>query len=367
MTMTEKELKEIFRPENVHMGKMKVDVEKCSGCGLCVENCLFRTWEMGSDKKPRFKEGVPCFSCYNCMVACPKDAISIEESYHVDSGFWKTQPHALPAVKPLEPRNAENKPDEWTAVEKEIFNRRSVRNFKDKPVPEPLIRRVIEAGRFAPTGGNSQPFQFVVVTNKALIKELNETSFNIINGMYNAYVSDEGVKAIAKGYETAPNPGAWDPRIILGGVGVSVVKRVNPVLLGAPAVILIAADSRSIGGPQIQVGICGQNMILAANSLGIKATWVGFVAYCGGVPSLMVKLGIQPPFSIVSSVVLGYPKFKQEGIVAREYRPINWVREGWSGLEIEEKPPIPEVEIKRGRTFFLRGKYSSLGMREKQH
>jgi len=350
MAMTEQEFKEIFRPEHVHMGKMKVDVVKCSGCGLCVDNCLFRTWEMGDDKKPHFREDVPCFSCYNCMVVCPKDAISIEESYHVDSGFWKTYPNPLPAVRPLEPYTADGKPDQWTEVEKAILTRRSVRNFLSKPVPETLIRRVIEAGRFAPTSGNCQPFQFIVVTKKALIDELNETSYRIINGMYNAYVSEQGVRAIAKGYESAPNPGGWDPRIIQGGVGVSVVKKVNPVLLGAPAVILIAADSRSIGGPQIQVGISGQNMVLAANSLGIKATWVGFVAYCGGVPSLMVKLGIHPPFTLVSSIVLGYPRFKQEGLVAREFRPITWHREGSDNPEIEAFPVVPEYTGKRERT-----------------
>lgn len=350
MAMTEQQFKEIFRPEDVHMGKMKVDEEKCSGCGLCVENCLFRTWEMGSNKKPRFKEDVPCFSCYNCMVACPKDAISIVEPYHVSSGFWKTLPYALPAVKPLEPRTADNKPDQWTEIERAIFTRRSVRNFLDKPVSEPLIRRVIEAGRFAPTSGNCQPFQFVVVTNKTLIKELNDTSFYIINSMYKAYMSDEGIKAIAKGYEAAPNPGAWDPRIILGGVGVSVVKRVNDVLLGAPAVILIAGDSRSIGGPQIQAGICGQNMVLVANSLGIKATWVGFVAYAGAVPSLTAKLGLLPGFSIISSIVLGYPKFRQEGIVAREYRPVTWHREGKDNPDIESVPPLPEVKAVRLRS-----------------
>lgn len=351
MAMTwEKELKEIFRPENVHMGKMIVDLEKCSGCGLCVENCLFRTWQMGPDKKPYYRENWACFSCYNCMVVCPKDAISIEEPYHVDSGFWKTIPHTLPAVRPLEPRNAEGKPDQWTEVEKTIFNRRSVRNFSDKPVPEPLIRRVIEAGRFAPTSGNCQPFQFVVVTNKALIKEMNEVSFNVISGIYRMYIDEKSVKSIAAGYEAAPNPGAWDPRIILGGVGKSVVAKVNPVLLGAPAVILIAADSRSIGGPQIQVGICGQNMVLAANSIGLKATWVGFVAYSNASPPLLAKLGISAPFSIVSSIVLGYPRFKQEGIVAREFRPITWHREGKDSPDIEEVPTLPQVKAGPARS-----------------
>jgi nitroreductase len=156
-------------------------------------------------------------------------------------------------------------------------------------------------------------------------------------------MNDETVKTLAAGYEANPNPASYDPRIIQGGIGTGLVNRVRPVLLGAPVVILIAADSRAIGGPQMQVGICGTNMVLVANSFGIGATWVGFVAVCNGVPSIKEKLGLQYPFSIVSSIVLGYPKFKQEGIVPREFRPITWWREGTDHPDTEEIPAIPEI------------------------
>lgn len=340
----EEDLKPIFRPDDVNMGRMKVDPEKCNGCGLCIENCIFRAWEMGDDNVPRFKDNWACFSCYNCMVACPVDAISIVEPYHVDAGFWKTYPHPLSAVYPLQPQDASGNLDEWNEVEKVIYARRSVRNFSDKPVPEPLVRRVLEAGRAAPSSGNCQPWKFVVVTNKALIDEMNEAARGILTGLHRMYANDETVQTLAAGYEASPNPATYDPRIIRGGIGTALVNRVNSVLLGAPVVILIAADTRSIGGPQIQVGICGTNMILAANSLGIKATWVGFVSVCNMVPSIMQKLGLQAPFSITSSVVLGYPRFKQEGVVPREFRPITWWREGANEPEIEEIPAIPEVD-----------------------
>ena len=47
------------------------------------------------------------------------------------------------------------------------------------------------------------------------------------------------------------------------------------------------------------------------------------------------KLGLEPPWTIISSIVLGYPKFKQDGMVPREYRPVTWFRNGWEDPEIE--------------------------------
>lgn len=341
--MSWEEHKKVFRPEDVHMGTMTVDPDKCSGCGRCVENCLFRTWQMGEEKVPYFKKGGACFSCYNCMVVCKEKAISIGEPYHVGSEFWATLPNKLPSVRPLKSYDEEGNPGKWTEVEDIIFNRRTVRNFSNKQVPESLIRRVVEAGRHAPSGGNSQPWKFIVITDPELIDELNEASYKVIKGLFDIYTDEERVKLLAKAYAADRNPSLYDPRIILGGIGVNVVQRITPVLLGAPAVILLAADSRAIGGPHLQIGICGQNMVLAATSLGLGASWVGFVGFVNGVTHIMEKLGLKPPFSILSSIVLGYPRFKQYGIVSREYRPITWFREGQDGPEIEETPPIPEV------------------------
>ncbi len=335
-------MKEVFRPENVHMGTMLVDPEKCNGCGLCILNCLFRTWEMDDDKVPVYKKDGACFSCYNCMVACPKDAISVNQPYHVDSGFWATSPPNMPPVRPLEPRDADGNPDTWTEVERIVFTRRSVRNFSDKPVSEHLIRRIIEAGRHAPSGGNSQPWKFVTVTNKAIIARLNEAAEKTMLSLHSAYSSDQVVEVLAAGFDPTA-AGSYDPRMILGGLGVGLVNKINPILLGAPVVILLTADRRAIGGTQMQIGICGTNMNLVANSLGLKGTWVGFVAGAATDAELMNILGIKDPFSIITSMVFGYPKFKQEGVVPREYRPITWLREGVEAPEIETVPPLPEV------------------------
>ncbi len=329
------ELEPMFRPTNVHMGMMKVEPDKCTQCYLCMENCPFRAWEKDEKGYPRMKEVYECFSCYNCLAACPEDAISIVDPYHVDDGFFKTDPKPLPARMPSEPKDAKGKGDNWTAIEQLIYERRSVRNLKKDPVPEPLIRRVLEAGRFAPSAGNCQPWKFIVITDQKLINELNEGMYNILASLHSAYHNDAMVKALVQVYAQDPDPGLYDPRLIEGGIG-SITRKNAPVFLEAPVVIIIACDDRAIGGPELNAGICGQNMNLAALSLGLGFCWIGFSKVIEMVPHLKEKLGLRDPWKIHTACVLGYPRFKQQKIVPREFRPITWFREGEKGPVIEE-------------------------------
>jgi nitroreductase/NAD-dependent dihydropyrimidine dehydrogenase PreA subunit len=323
-------VREIVRPKGVQMGVMKLDPANCTSCRLCVDNCPFRCWEMEEGGYPKLKDGYECFSCFNCMVACPTDAISIVETYHVKGGFWATEPHPLPIKPPLRPRDAEGNLDEWNAIERAVLLRRSVRNFKEDPVPDHLIRRVLEAGRFAPSAGNCQPWQFIVITDRALIHQMDEASWAMANGMYSMYRNDEQVPNLAGMAEA--NPAMFDPRLALGGMG-AVARKDLPPSLNAPCVILLAADSRAIGGTQLNIGICGQNMNLVANSLGIKACWCGFLV--PGVSAIADKIELGPNWSVITTLVLGWPAFKQEGMVPREYRPVMWLREGSEEVEIE--------------------------------
>ena len=339
------DVKDVLRPnlDDVHMGVMKIDEDKCNKCELCMQNCPFRCWEKNEGGFPALKEKYECFSCYNCKVACPNDAISIIDSYHVDAGVFKTEPHPLPPEMPLEPKDAEGNPAEWNEIENAVLTRRSVRNFKDKPVPEPLIQRVLEAGRFAPSGGNCQPWKFVVITNKEIITEIDKVAINVLKTMHNTYMNDNSVKALQGMVKNGV--GSFDPRIILGGMGAIGKEGELTPSLNAPAVILLLGDERAIGDPQISIGICGQTMNLVANSVGIKACWSGFFAIGASYhPTLKKELGIEPPWSCISSLCLGYPKFKQEGIVPRENRPVKWFREDKDKPGIPEKANIPQAE-----------------------
>lgn len=53
-----------------------------------------------------------------------------------------------------------------------IKSRRSTRKFKNEMVPEELVEQVVEAGRYAPSGGNSQSTHFIVIENKEVLDKL---------------------------------------------------------------------------------------------------------------------------------------------------------------------------------------------------
>jgi nitroreductase len=61
-------------------------------------------------------------------------------------------------------------------VLKAIQERRSIRAFRPDPVPEELLRRLVEAGIWAPSGGNAQTWRFVVVTDPAGIRRIKMLS-----------------------------------------------------------------------------------------------------------------------------------------------------------------------------------------------
>lgn len=49
-----------------------------------------------------------------------------------------------------------------------LQSRRSIRAYKPDPIPDEYIRKIIEAARWAPSGGNSQPWEFIVIKKKEL-------------------------------------------------------------------------------------------------------------------------------------------------------------------------------------------------------
>jgi nitroreductase len=88
---------------------------------------------------------------------------------------------------------------------KEIFNRRSVRNFEEKPVEREKIDKLLKAAMQAPSAGNQQPWEFIVVENKDTLNKLSEMS------PYSKMVAKAPVAIVILGnHNNLKYPGYWE-------------------------------------------------------------------------------------------------------------------------------------------------------------
>ena len=111
-----------------------------------------------------------------------------------------------------------------------IRTRRSVRQFQERPVPDELIEKLLRAAMNAPSARNGQPWQFVVITDRQILRQA------------------------------------------------STINPYAKMAAGAPLAILICADTRlekSSGYWPVDCAAAAQNMLLAAHGLGLGAVWTG--------------------------------------------------------------------------------------------
>lgn len=244
---------------------------------------------------------------------------------------------AADAERPEEPAEAPGAGDrverlrtERTQTEEVILRRRSVRVYRKKQVPEFMIRRMLEAGRFAPTAGNGQPWKFVVIRDPEIIRGLTETTRRICK-LFAWLIDYRGRRwswrlPLAKLFirlqanDLHPVPFSVLPLIARGELG---------LFHGAPTVILILKDVRGVSNVDLDCGIAGQNMVLAAHSMGLGTCWVSFAKLAFRYSRRWKKrLGIGHPYRFVSSLAVGFPVGQPDGMVARSAVAVDWFEDG---------------------------------------
>ncbi|MFH1288438.1 MAG: nitroreductase family protein [bacterium] len=137
-----------------------------------------------------------------------------------------------------------------------IKKRRSVRKYLDKPISKEILQELIDTGRLAPTARNEQPWEFVVVTNRELLRKVGG-------------VTDHG-KFICD---------------------------------AAACIVVCCRDTKYF----LEDGSAAtENIILAAESFGVCSCWVAGhkKAYCEDIKKI---LGVPDNLIIISLISIGYP------------------------------------------------------------
>lgn len=141
-----------------------------------------------------------------------------------------------------------------------IRSRRSVRKYRKEPVTDLLINDILEAGRWAPSGMNNQPWRFVVIKDKSFKEKLSSMTH---------YSS------------------------IVAGSDFSVA-----VFYNSPSGYHREKDIMSIGA-------CIQNMLIYSHHLGIGSVWLGEILKNGD--KINELLGINQTNEFMALIAFGYP------------------------------------------------------------
>lgn len=146
-------------------------------------------------------------------------------------------------------------------VLKAVRERRSVRKFTDAPVDDEALQAILEAGRWAPSGLNNQPWRFVVIREAAARRAVGQKT---------------------------------EYRKIL---------EESPLLI---AVFLDMEQSYNRTKDLQAVGACLQNMLLAAHSLGLGAVWIGEIL--NRREEVERILGVPESFELMAVLAVGHPQ-----------------------------------------------------------
>jgi nitroreductase/NAD-dependent dihydropyrimidine dehydrogenase PreA subunit len=250
------------------MDQIIINEEKCVGCSLCVDDCPNSCLWLENGKAHFGKPA--CIECGHCYAICPQGAIRLSD-YRCED-------------EPVVPMTALDSDTLFSAMR----SRRTIRHFTPQPVEEEKLRKILEVGRYSPTGGNFQGVSFTVLGSRQAEAEAICTDI----------------------FRNGDKLGAG-PAVFLKKIDVRVTD--DFFFKGAPLVIVVS------GADDVNPALASSYMEIMAESLGLGVLYSGFFCECARVSEKLRELLELPErHRVVTCMVIGYPSVQYRRIVPRK-------------------------------------------------
>ena len=270
------------------MALLEINRETCTKCGNCAAICPGGIILFFDDKYPRTvsKADEFCLRCGHCVGVCPTASLTHQDIPVED-------------CPPIE----DSLKISFEQCARLIKSRRSIRVYKDDPVPREEITRIINVARYAPTGHNAQEIRWLVIDDKAKLQQFEEIGLD--------WMRDTA----AKSPEMA---------IMMEGIIKRMESGRKDFIRGAPAIVIAHAEKNNPIGA-IDAPIALAYFDLAANAAGLGCCWAGFFMMASNTfPALKEAVALPEDQQVYGALMVGYPKYRHQRIPVRKPARITW-------------------------------------------
>jgi nitroreductase/NAD-dependent dihydropyrimidine dehydrogenase PreA subunit len=273
---------------------INVNSDLCSQCGICSKVCPMGIIDPANEVQlPRVHEGMGavCLSCGHCEAFCPSGALTF-----TDMG---SKAHESVISKgAISPEN----------LGLFLKSRRSIRTYKPIEVPHATIESILDIVRYAPSGGNRQLVEWLVIHDPHVVREIAEQTID--------WEREVAKSSLPMASMASAMVAAWD-------------KGTDVICRGAPHIILALMDEDKV----MAMGdvITGDAVIalthfeIAAQAFGIGTCWAGVLLIASqNRSSLLEYLNLPEGRRIVNAMLFGYPQYAPQFIPERNPPHVTW-------------------------------------------
>lgn len=263
---------------------IKVNIDKCIGCGKCIKVCFPKNIVLENGKAKIKRE---CMMCGHCLAICPVFAI----------------------IMPDYPSDGIKKYDEKTfkITSENLLNfikfRRSIRDYQSKEVEIEKLENIVEAIRFTETGENKQGTRCIIIKNKFReFKDITWEGFK--NYLENMPPDDPSLRWKEKWFEKYQEYKEKRPKI-------------DMFFFNAPMVMLIVAED------ELEGGLAASNGEKMAVTQGLGVLFSSFIKISLKYSNQINKfLELKDGEKIIACMLLGYPNNKYLRTVPRKEKKL---------------------------------------------
>ena len=193
-----------------------------------------------------------------------------------------------------------------TSCNKMFKARRSIRSFDERPVDENVLAVILEAGTYAPSGGNSQSTHRIVITDPDVLDRLR----NLVQQEFAKMEIKEDT------YKSLKN-------------SISQSKQGSYVYDYHAPVLVVVANKKGYGNGMADSAMMIENMLLQATDLGIGSCYINQLHWLDDNPVIhreLMELGLQEDETITGGVAFGYVTQWPKNELKRTGNPITFIR-----------------------------------------